>query len=437
MPKRSLTQLFVERIGPPKSGRVEYWDTHLPGFGLRVSATGVKSWQVFLRVHGGKQVRETLGTVDAIPEVDVARARALASQKKARAGINPVEERRAAAVRTDTEDFASVAGRFLAEHVDRNLRPKTIREWRRLFESELIPRLGTRAIREITKANVLELLNEKAETRPKQADEIRKVLRRLFSWAIEESVLTDDPTEGVTKRVKERQDRERVLTPAEIKLFWSGCDRLGWPFGPLCQLLLLTAQREGEVGGARWSEFDLPGRVWNIPGARTKNGKAHTVQLSDFAIEILDSLPRTGELLFASRGTAPSGYSKVKTRLDGYMADAGAEIPGWVFHDLRRTAATNMARLGIAQPVVEKVLNHISGQVSGIGGIYNRHDYGAEREYALGALAMFVKLLVRDNLPGHIAEARVKLWLRAERERAEREAAGDVVVPLAAHAATA
>jgi Arm DNA-binding domain len=199
MPKRSLTQLFVDRIGPPKAGRVEYWDTHLPSFGLRVSASGAKSWVVMFRVHGGDrtQVRETLGRVRTIPSVADARKRALASLEKARGGVNPVTEREAVATRAaadELETFAAVAGRFLAEHVERNCRPKTVSEWKRVIEKEMIPEWGTRPIRGLGKGDVLKLLNTKAVTRPMQADEIRKILRRLCSWAIGENLIAADPT---------------------------------------------------------------------------------------------------------------------------------------------------------------------------------------------------------------------------------------------------
>jgi integrase len=401
VPKRAITQLFLDRIAPPKAGRVEYWDTKQPGLFLRVSASGAKSWATMYRVKG-KQIKETLGTLAEIPKVDEARRRALASLEKARSGINPVEERRVATEAAGKDTFAAIAGRFLTEYVEINCRPKTHKEWKRVVEKELIPKWGTKPIREITDDDVLHLQNAKAKTRPKQADEILKVLRRLCRWGVGVKVLATDPTEGVTKRVKKREARERTLSDEEIKLFWPGCDRLGWPFGSIFKLMLLTGQREGEVGGMRWSELDLTERTWNLAGHRTKNRKAHTVHLSEMAVDVLINVPRTTcELLFASRSPKaandphpPSGYSKAKERLDGHMIEPREP---WVLHDLRRTAATGMARLGIAQPVVEKVLNHISGQVSGVAAIYNRHDYKKEREAALEAWGQYVEGLVRPG----------------------------------------
>ena len=188
----------------------------------------------------------------------------------------------------------------LAEHVERNCRPKTVSEWKRVIEKEMIPEWGTRPIRGLGKGDVLKLLNTKAVTRPMQADEIRKILRRLCSWAIGENLIAADPTDRVAKRVTTREARDRVLSDVEIKAFWAACERSGWPFGPLFKLLLLTGQRREEVGALRWGEFDLDSGTWTIPATRAKNKKLHDVHLSAFALELLAGLPRTGDLLFAS-----------------------------------------------------------------------------------------------------------------------------------------
>src|SRR5271170_6329314 len=244
MPKRALTQLFLGRIGPPKAGRIEYWDTNCRGLGLRISATGAKSWVVMYRVRKvGKQVRETLGTLAEIPNVADARERALASINKAQAGINPVAERRAAETRIKTEEqetFAAVADRFVAEFLNQK-RPNTIANWTRIIEKDIKPAWGNRPIREITQDDALALFNAKAKTRPKQADEVRKVLRRLCTWAISERLIAADadPTKDVAKRVPKRAHRDKALTDGELKAFWEACGRLGWPFGPAFKLLAM------------------------------------------------------------------------------------------------------------------------------------------------------------------------------------------------------
>jgi integrase len=215
--------------------------------------------------------------------------------------------------------------------------------------------------------------------------------------------------------------RDRALSDDEIRFFWAGCDKLGWPFGPMFQLLLLTAQRRDEVGGMEWSEVDK--RVWTIPRERAKNDRAHEVHLSDLALEIIDELPKisrtlpegTGSepspYLFTTNGRRPvSGFSRAKLRLDRHMVqllradieEAGTnpqkvEIEGWILHDLRRTAATGTARLNIAPHVVDRILNHVSGTIRGVAAVYNRHAYLEERKAALELWGGYVESLVRPT----------------------------------------
>jgi integrase len=131
----------------------------------------------------------------------------------------------------------------------------------------------------------------------------------------------------------------------------------------------------------RWSELDLAGKAWMLPKERTKNNQAHAVPLSRQAVEILEKAPRfVGEFVFTLDGeTLATGFGRAKTRLDAALPGA----PHWTLHDLRRSVATSMARLGVALPTVEKVLNHRSGSFRGIVGVYQRHDYASEMRAAL------------------------------------------------------
>ena len=425
MPKRAITQLFLDRITPPKVGRVEYFDTHQPGLCLRVSASAAKSWAVMYRVKGSAaKVRETLGTLAEIPKVDEARRRALASLERARAGINPVQERRVTAERAASNTVEVAVERYLAR-CERDLRPKTVAGYRQLFNHDVMPRWGKRPLSEITKGDVLELLNDKAARRERrrkgrtegavvQANRLLTRLRAFFGWCVANDLAAADPTTGIHKPAKETP-RDRVLTDDELRAFWHATDTLladrkdAVHFGSLFRLLLLTAQRENEVAGMRWAEVDLEGRSWTIPAARTKNGKPHMVHLSDLAMEVLEQM-REGEeedgqrrerdlhdLLFSGTGKTPaSGFSRAKVRLDAAMAaPLGADPDAWVIHDLRRTATTGMARLGIAPHVADRVLNHTAGTIRGVAAIYNRFEYLDERKAALEAWGQFVEALVR------------------------------------------
>ena len=415
MPKRAITQLFLDKISLPKRGRVEYWDTHQKGLCLRLSATGARSWVAMYRV-GGKQVRETLGSVARVPNVDDARRLALASMQKARAGVNPVEERRAAKTRAAANTVAAAIERYL-ERCKRDLRPKTVRGYAQLFNHDVLPRWGARPLSQITKGDVLELLHDKASGRDRkrrganggatvQANRLLARLRTFFAWAVDNDLAVADPTVGVRKPAKE-STRDRVLSDDEIRAFWTATAAIdakrrdAVPFGALFRLLLLTAQRKSEVAGLRWSE--IKDDVWTIPGTRSKNGKPHLVHLSDLALEVLATVPRVEgrDLLFSGTGqTATSGFGRAKERVDRLMVEAlpeDAELPAWTIHDLRRSATTIIARLGIAPHVADRVLNHQAGTIRGVAAVYNRFEYLAERKAAMEALGRFIEALMRPD----------------------------------------
>ena len=419
MPTIKLTQAGAERLKPPADKAVTYWDNQCPGFGLRVSPRNRRTWLAMYRV-GGKAVMETLGTMAETPSVADARARARSSMTRAREGVNPVAERRASEQEAAAEalTFGEVVERFLAEHVERNSAPKYAREVRRILDHDVLPRWGAKPVREIVKHDVNELLNGKAANRERrrkgtrdgatvQANRTLTRLRTLFRWAQAMDLIAVDPTAGVRHRVKERA-RDRALDECEIRSFWLSCGGLGWPFGPLFKLLLLTAQRREEVGGMRWAELDLEKRIWSIPRERAKSDRANIVHLSAMAVDIIEALPRTGELVFSGTGkTAVSGYSRATARLDRLMAeqhhqdsgDPEAEIEPWILHDLRRTAATGMAEIGIAPHVVDKILNHSAGTIRGVAAIYNRHAYLDERKGALEAWGRRISALVHPEAP--------------------------------------
>jgi len=411
LPTVKLTQAAVDRLRPPAAGRTEYFDTQLPAFGLRISATGRKSWIVMYRVDG-RLVRETLGPLARIPKVDKARDLARESMRQAEAGVHPVERKRAAAtaVREEPDTFAAVADLFIERYARRHTRPQTCAETQRLIERELKPAWGMKPIRDIGRKHVIALLDGIVDRgSPVMANRTLTHTRRLFNWARERGIVETNPAAGLSKPTAEIE-RDRILSDRELPLFWEACGDIGWPFGPLFKLLLLTAQRRSEVAGLRWAELNMADRQWVIPRERAKNDREHIVHLSDPAVDILATLPRfvpedgregkssAADLVFSTTGeTAASGFSKAKDRVDGKMrerlrkelSDAG-EIREWTLHDLRRTAATGMAKLNIAPHVVDRILNHVSGTIRGVAAVYNRHAYLEERKAALEAWGGYV-----------------------------------------------
>lgn len=409
MPTKKLTDLFVERAPASARGRIEYFDASFPGLALRVIDKGRKSWSLFYRLNGRLR-RFTIGGYPAIKPAQ-ARREAIGALERVRQGVDPAEETR---VQRNTplpqaETFEAVAQDYLDRHVKKNTAPATYQEAKRDLEHNVLPKWRHRQIGSISRRDVIDLVDGLvARGVEVQANRTLARLRALFNWAIEKDRLTASPAAGVKPPTKERS-RDRALTDEELRWFWQCCGELGWPFGPLFKLLLLTAQRRDEVGGMRWSEIDLDKRTWTLPRQRAKSDRGHEVQLSDAVTDILRSLPKVASdsgLVFTTTGTtAVSGYGNVKQRLDGAMEQARrrslglpeddknplpVEIPAWTLHDLRRTAATGMARLNIPPHVVDRILNHSSGTIRGVAAVYNRFAYLEERRAALEVWGRYV-----------------------------------------------
>jgi integrase len=206
-------------------------------------------------------------------------------------------------------------------------------------------------------------------------------------------------------------------------LVWCGAEAIGWPFGPLVQLLILTAQRRDEVADIKSSELRLQDRLWVIPKDRVKNGQEHEVPLSGPALALFERLPQIGKsgLVFTVTGETPvSGFSRAKLRMDaeilklrktdavarGENPDRVQPLPNWTLHDIRRTGASGMARLGIQLPVIEKVLNHTSGSFRGIVGVYQRHGFSDEKRAALSVWAAHVNAVTSGGRASNVVALR-------------------------------
>ena len=169
---------------------------------------------------------------------------------------------------------------------------------------------------------------------------------------------------------------------------------MGGPFGQIGKLLFLTGARLNEVAGMEWRELDLDARTWTLPASRVKNKQAHVIPLSDIAIDIIRALPVIEPRRFVfttTRRTHVSGFSNGKKGIDAAMKAAAGEgadpIPNWRLHDIRRSTATGLQKLGVRLEVTEACLNHISGSRRGIVGVYQKHDYALEKRQALEAWA--------------------------------------------------
>lgn len=392
MPTQRLTNKALENAKPPKTGRSMIWDnvisddSALPGsFGLRITDRGVKSWVAMYRIENprnpGKK-KQRMMTLGHYPATPLAEARELARQalKTAGRGVDPIEAK--AAEKSEIAS-AKTVGEAVDSFIERYAKPHN-RSWpevARVFRVYILPKWEHRPLPSIAPVDVHEILDELIDAgHPYMANRVLAHVRKFFNWCKGRHWIDETPTEAIKRPAKE-EARDRILNKDEIARFWRGCDALGWPFGMLFKLLLVTAQRRDEVAGMKWEDLDLEGQIWTLPKQETKSDRLHVVPLSPMAAEILRALPHTGGLVFSTTGRTPiSGFSRAKRRLDEL-----AELSGWRLHDLRRTAASGMAEIGIAPHVIEKVLNHASGQISGVAAVYNRHAYNREKKDALCA----------------------------------------------------
>jgi integrase len=385
---QTLTARTVETIKPGTERR-EIADRRMPGLYLVLQPSGAKSWAVRYRHHGTPRKF----TIGRYPVFDLAKARDAAGRalRTVAEGRDPGRER---AARPDTVD--AIAKLFLERHCNRSNRPRTARETRRLLDLHVLPRWRGRLVRDITRRDVLDLLDRVVDSgKPIAANRVLSAVRKLFNWADARDIIVASPCAGVKPPTAERS-RDRVLTDPELRNVWQAADRIGGPFGSLVKLLILTGQRRDEVAGMKWSEIDLKGRLWTLAAERVKNNKPHTVPLSEPAIATLTALPRIGDrFVLTSNGEAPaSGYSKGKRRLDALLPP---DMPPWRLHDIRRGTTSGLARLGISLPVIEKVLNHASGSFAGIVAVYQKHSFADEKRHALDAWGAFVTDLVSDR----------------------------------------
>jgi integrase len=208
-------------------------------------------------------------------------------------------------------------------------------------------------------------------------------------------------------RLRPKRAATGFLADDELNAVWQGAEAIGWPFGQIIRMLVLTGQRRGEVAGMRWQELNFDAKTWTLPKERCKNGIEHVVPLSRPAIEILESLPRiAGDLVFSYNGrTVPDGFDRAKKRIDAFIAGRkGQPIPEWRLHDLRRTFASGCARLGIAIHVVERCLNHSSGTFRGIVSVYQKHDFADEKRVAMETWARHVESVVSGDAGGNVIE---------------------------------
>lgn len=420
MPKMKLTAKAVENAKVPASGQVEYFDEALPGFALRVTASGRKSWVLFYRVQTGpergKQRRLTLAHYPLLSLAD-ARAEAHSALQAIERGGDPAKEKQA--VRTAVPDKVYAFDAVADEYLEQYAKPKK-RSWKDdeiRLRVHVRPTWGRRSVGSITRGDVDELIDGiAAKGTPIAANRTLAVVRKLFNWAVTKPRFKLDASPVVRIEAPGAETRrDRWLRDDEVCLFWRACDAVGYPFGPFAQILLLTAARREMVAAMRRTDVDAVKRLWTVPGSLMKSGREHVVPLSPLALSIIEAQPQIAgtDYLFPaqrvrsgnSRETRHiSGFSAAKRQIDAAMlvvarSDATVRgldpavtgpIPDWTFHDLRRTATTHMGELRVPRHVRKLILDHV---VRDVTGIYDRYEYLDERRDGLERWAAKVEQL--------------------------------------------
>jgi integrase len=420
--RKRLTARTVETLRPAapdptgkKTGRRFIMDAEVSGFGVKVTETGSRSYVLIKRFPGSKNpAPRQLGACDAMT-LEEAREKARGWLKLIAKGVDPAEQERAAelaaarrrenSVASVFEDFVKekLAGERQGRDVERDMRKEFVVVW------------GKRPIAEITKEDVLSVVRAVKQRAPSHARNLLGYARRFFDWAIEQHAYGIDTNPCIQLKpariVGEKRARDRVLSEGELFAFWRSTGHMGYPFGPLYRLLLLTGLRLNEVADATWAEIDFRDGVWIVPASRMKgkDGRAvdHVVPITAEIAMILNSLPKfkSGEFLFSSTfGKSPVWVSdKAKKRLDARMLrtlkalarrrcedPSRVTLPPFVNHDLRRTLRTGLSKLRIDRDIREAVLAHVRG---GVEGVYDRHDYRDEKKDALERWAAYVQNL--------------------------------------------
>jgi integrase len=431
---RKLTARFVETVVTAQE-REDIRDIALAGLQLRVTRQGAKTWAVrYTRASDGRRRRLTLGTYPNM-SLEEARTRAREELAAVARGADPAGSKQ---IRKDADTFSEVAEDWMERHGKPNKGSRTLRDDRSMLDRHILPEIGAVRAVEITKRDVIRLLDTVAaktdarSSNDKKAGTARRLthrpnrvfelVRSIFRWAVGRDILKIDPTFGLSPPIKKEKARERDLSPAEIRLLWYALDKapISRPMKredgdfPMTRatalalkLALATAQRIGEVTGIAATELDLndTAPMWTVPGERSKNGKANRVPLSPLAVQLIAEayeLAGDNAWLFPSpTGTAPIDPHAPTKALGRARPAIGLE--DFRIHDLRRTAATRMAEMGISPHTISLVLNHVTARQGTITSkVYVQYSYDREKREALNAWGTRLQQIVANTTVGNV-----------------------------------
>jgi integrase len=376
----------------PTNTQVDYFDKSLPRFFLRVTPAGRKSFGVMYR-HFGRLRRMTIGTFPPMTLKD-ARRDATEALRNAFGGEDPASKK---AEDRESDTFRQLAADYMERYS--KIRKKTWKDDQRIIDNKLNPKIGSIRAKELSRAQVREILEGIARAAPIEANRVLACIRKIYNWAISEDLAESNPCYRVPAPGKEHQ-RDRVLLEDEIQTLWKAFAEEQPQVGSTFRLRLITAQRGGEVCSAEWKDLDVDNAWWTIPAEKAKNGLAHRVPLSPLAVRIFEEL-RQKQNMSKTRKGAPWVFPARRGEAGSlYTVQKAVErirertnIKDFRAHDLRRTAASLMTGMGIPRLTVSKILNRVE---PGVTAVYDRHSYDKEKREALEAWSRRLQLMVSD-----------------------------------------
>jgi len=398
----NVTKTSVNGLVPTERDQF-LWDAKVPGFGVKVTPKGTRVYLYQYRMggRGTKVKRYTIGR-HGVVTAENARKEAKRLAMMVAQGIDP----RAEKIERSREEVELAFPTYLDAFAKECLAVEwkaSADEVEAMLRTYALPHLRTKSLPAITRGDISAIIRP-VRSKPASASKLFAVLRRLFRWAVSEGDLSASPMD-LMEAPQPPKARDRWLNDEDLVRVWDASHSLGYPFGPMIRLLILTGARRNEVAELPWKELDRAASLWSLPASRAKNREASDIPIAGLALSELDNVaerstgsdwPKSG-LVFTTTGRTPvSGFSRAKQRLDKLIAEQGGDdgIDDWNLHDLRRTLATGMQRLGVRFEVTEAILNHKSGSRAGVAGIYQRHHWGPEKSAALQAWSDHIERLL-------------------------------------------
>ena len=392
--KLKLTDPFI-RNHPEPDKRTEIYDTLAPGLAVRITKTGSKSF-VYRYRFNNKVKRYTIARYS---NMRLAKARKVAAELsyKVNQGIDPLAEKQKRKRKPDLKKFSELAAEFKSDHLTQR-KQSTQKEYNRIIDNELLPKLKNIPVPEITSHDIRKIIKAKKKSgAATMANRIRAVASSIFSYAITEGMAKNNPVEGTAKYESGDNSRDRYYDETEIKALWGAFDQESEPVQSILKLLLISAQRKTETMKMKWD--DINNDVWHIPAENAKNKQGHDVPLSDYATQIINGMkPICGNsyYVFESPRLENEPIKWIKQAVNRIREASG--VDDFRIHDLRRTAATFMAKGGTDPMIIGKVLNHKGlAKENTITAIYNQHDYMDKKRHALNKWAAKLDNILNDN----------------------------------------